>query len=459
MVSMVSCVISSSTRHIANLISQSNSPPPRSIVKMATSAVLRGGWLLGRTLARSRGFAAAAAATETPAWPSVAIVGVGQMGAAVAANLLRNGVTVNLFDLGGDANVPEALRGGQLDGAVWASTAAEAAEASSVVITALPRPENVSAAFEAESGILAGLKPGTTWIEHSTTDFENTIRIKDAVEAKGCFAVEAPLTGGMQARRRRTGGLQCRAQLSPARQRYPAAVGRVGTWLSCMSPRMMSRACHRPPFFCRHCEHHRLSPVAPLVHVCVSVARRPARVAAGAAHEVLREGKMVVLVGASEEVFEGQIASLVALSAPRIVRCGDFGHATVIKIFSNMLCAVHDCAIGEASRRGEIRGAAEHLLDHARGGSPRRAPRSARHRVVAFPLVPRLAPCCGPVSRRRVARSRVALSLMRAERRPRGCRLCVDARLNSPPTPPPDRQALCVAKKAGLDMKVRRRPW
>ena len=99
---------------------------------------------------------------------------------------------------------------------------------------------------------------------------------------------------------------------------------------------------------------------------------------------------MVVLVGASEEVFEGQIASLVALSAPRIVRCGDFGHATVIKIFSNMLCAVHDCAIGEASRRGEIRGAAEHLLDHARDGSPRRAPRSARHRVMAFPLVPRL---------------------------------------------------------------------
>jgi hypothetical protein len=124
-----------------------------------------------------------------------------------------------------------------------------------------------------------------------------------------------------------------------------------------------------------------------------------------------------------------------------------------------MLCAVHDCAIGEASRRGEIRGAAEHLLDHARDGSPRRAPRSARHRVVAFPLVPRLAPCCGPVSRRRVARSRVALSLMRAERRPCGCRLCADARLNRFPTPPPDRQALCVAKKAGLDMKVRRRPW
>ncbi len=61
----------------------------------------------------------------------------------------------------------------------------------------------------------------------------------------------------------------------------------------------------------------------------------------------MREGKMVTLVGADPAVFEGKIAELVALSAPRIVRCGDFGHATIIKIFSNILCAAHDVAIGE----------------------------------------------------------------------------------------------------------------
>ena len=52
-------------------------------------------------------------------------------------------------------------------------------------------------------------------------------------------------------------------------------------------------------------------------------------------------------MGADPKVFDGQIADLVALSAPRIVRCGEFGHATVIKIYSNVLCAVHDVAIGE----------------------------------------------------------------------------------------------------------------
>ena len=181
------------------------------------------------------------------------------MGAAVATNLLRNNVPVILYDIEGDKNIPEPLRP-LLTDAIWADSAYEAAQKSEVIITALPRPEHVTEAFSGEKGILAGLQPGSTWIEHSTTDFENTEKIKQLVESKGANAVEAPLTGGMQ---------------------------------------------------------------------------------------ILREGKMVTLVGAQEEVLN-KVEDLIALSAPRIVRCGDFGHATIIKIFSNILCAVHDVAVGEA---------------------------------------------------------------------------------------------------------------
>ena len=67
-----------------------------------------------------------------------------------------------------------------------------------MVLTALPRPEHVSAAFECEGGILEGFRQGTVWVDHSTTDFENTLRVKDLVEERGGHAVEAPLTGGMQ---------------------------------------------------------------------------------------------------------------------------------------------------------------------------------------------------------------------------------------------------------------------
>ena len=202
----------------------------------------------------------AARFVSTRAWPSVAIIGVGQMGAAVAGNLIRNNVPLTLYDLNGDKNVPQELRQ-SLTGAKWAKSGADAAGNAEVIITALPRPEHVSAAFESPGGLLEGIKPGTVWIEHSTTDFRNTLRVKRLVEAKGCHAVEAPLTGGMQ---------------------------------------------------------------------------------------LLRAGKMVSLIGADPAVFEGRIASLIALSAPRLVRCGQFGHATIIKIHSNILCALHDAAMGEA---------------------------------------------------------------------------------------------------------------
>ena len=221
---------------------------PRAVSKHAVSKP-RAGWRLTRFFS-----------TSVKPWPKVAIVGVGQLGAAVAGNLLRNNVQLSLFDLAGDKNVPPPLKNA-LDGATWVSSAKEAAESAEVVITALPKPEHVTAAMEGDKGILAGLQEGATWIEHSTTDFENTGRLREMVEAKGGHAVEAPFTGGMQ---------------------------------------------------------------------------------------ILRAGKMVTFVGADPAVFDGQIADLVALSAPRIVRCGEFGHATIIKIFSNILCAVHDVAVGEA---------------------------------------------------------------------------------------------------------------
>jgi 3-hydroxyisobutyrate dehydrogenase len=211
---------------------------------------------LGRLLGR-RALSCAAAADAS--WPSVAIIGVGQLGAAVAGNLLRNGVELTLFDLAGDANVPAELSTA-VSGAKWAGSAREAAASADVVITALPAPQHVTAAFSGDDGILAGIRAGATWIEHSTTDFENTDVVRAQVEAAGAHAVEAPLTGGMQ---------------------------------------------------------------------------------------ILREGKMVTLVGADPAVFDGKIADLVSLSAPRIVRCGEFGHATIIKIFSNILCAAHDVAVGE----------------------------------------------------------------------------------------------------------------
>uniref|UniRef100_A0A7S1WDH5 3-hydroxyisobutyrate dehydrogenase n=1 Tax=Alexandrium catenella TaxID=2925 RepID=A0A7S1WDH5_ALECA len=217
-------------------------------------------------VARSSG--RALATSETPiSWPRpgrVGMIGVGQLGSAVVGNLIRAGLQPVLHDAKGEELVRPLLA----QGASWAPSPRALAERCDVIMTGLPRPEHVSAAMglgedgaaASADGVLAGLQPGSVWIEHSTTDFNNTVRIREEVEKRGGKAVAAPLTGGMQ---------------------------------------------------------------------------------------ILKVGKMVALVGAEEETFE-QVKHLISLSAPRIVRCGEFGHETVVKILSNMLCAVQDCAMGEA---------------------------------------------------------------------------------------------------------------
>lgn len=94
--------------------------------------------------------------------------GLGQVGKVVTNNCLRGGHEVFVYDVDSKAvsNIcaqhPEAQQ---------VSTNADLAEKSEVVLTCLPRPEHVNAAMEGPSGILEGLQKGSTWIEHSTTDF------------------------------------------------------------------------------------------------------------------------------------------------------------------------------------------------------------------------------------------------------------------------------------------------
>ena len=74
--------------------------------------------------------------------------------------------------------------------------------------------------------------------------------------------------------------------------------------------------------------------------------------------QLLSTGKMVALVGCDDDAAWAKVEPLVALSAPRLVRCGKFGHESVVKILTNMLCAVQDCAMGEAMMLAKKEGVA-----------------------------------------------------------------------------------------------------
>ena len=124
---------------------------------------------------------------------TVGFIGLGNLGRHLAASLLRAGHHVTINDLNqplGDALVEA--------GAIWVASAADVARASEVVFTCLPSPAVVSAVVSGPGGVFEGFAgAGGTWIDMSTNDRSETLRLAALGAALGVAVLEAPVTGGV----------------------------------------------------------------------------------------------------------------------------------------------------------------------------------------------------------------------------------------------------------------------
>ncbi|MGF1424989.1 NAD(P)-dependent oxidoreductase [Kitasatospora sp. LaBMicrA B282] len=125
----------------------------------------------------------------TTTHPIVAVLGTGIIGAPVARNLSRHGVTVRAWNR--TASKAAALA---VDGVQPAATPAEAVDGAGVVLTVLTDGPRVLATMEAAAPKLA---PGTVWVQLST--------VGEAVDELARFAaehdlvfVDAPVQGTRQ---------------------------------------------------------------------------------------------------------------------------------------------------------------------------------------------------------------------------------------------------------------------
>lgn len=122
----------------------------------------------------------------------VGYIGLGNLGVHLAASLVRNGHTVTVTDLNRSLADPLLAKGAQ-----WADSAAAVASASDVVFTCLPSPAAVNAVVTGPSGVLEGMRAGGTWIDNSTTDRHETLRLAEVCATNGVRMLEAPVTGGV----------------------------------------------------------------------------------------------------------------------------------------------------------------------------------------------------------------------------------------------------------------------
>ena len=121
----------------------------------------------------------------------IAFIGLGNMGAPMARNLVSSGHQLRVYDL-----VPDAVQALSSAGAYGAQSPFDCVKGAGVVITMLPASRHVEGLYLGESGLLAELEPGTLVIECSTIAPDSARKVADAARERGIRMIDAPVSGG-----------------------------------------------------------------------------------------------------------------------------------------------------------------------------------------------------------------------------------------------------------------------
>lgn len=123
---------------------------------------------------------------------TIAFIGLGAMGAGMAANQAKAGHKVLAYDLSSAA-----LERARAQGCTPAASAAEAVKAADVVITMLPAGQHVRAVYHDE--ILPNARPGALLIDCSTIDVDSARAVAKEAQAHNLAFADAPVSGGTAA--------------------------------------------------------------------------------------------------------------------------------------------------------------------------------------------------------------------------------------------------------------------
>ena len=121
----------------------------------------------------------------------VGFIGLGIMGAPMAANLLKAGFQVTVWNR--TAGRAESLLAA---GASLASSPREVAEVSEVTLSCVTNSPDVEAITLGPNGIIEGAAPGSVYIDCSTISPEVARRVADTLAARRVSMLDAPVSGG-----------------------------------------------------------------------------------------------------------------------------------------------------------------------------------------------------------------------------------------------------------------------
>jgi 3-hydroxyisobutyrate dehydrogenase len=123
----------------------------------------------------------------------VGVIGLGNMGAAMARNIAAAGFPLVVYDVR-----EEAVSALEPTGASRGRSPAELTRAVDVVVTSLPGPDQVASVTLGAQGMLEAIAPGAVLIETSTSRPTLIREVARRFAERGAHVLDAPVSGGKE---------------------------------------------------------------------------------------------------------------------------------------------------------------------------------------------------------------------------------------------------------------------
>ena len=154
---------------------------------------------------------------------SVGFIGLGNMGNPMAANVLKNGFPLRVFDKNS-----KAMENLVQSGAIGAASAKEVVEQCEVVLTCVPGSPESEELYLSPGGLIDSAKAGNVLVDMSSVLPSTPRKLEPRAQARGVQFLEAPVSGGVTGARAATLAIMTGGD--------PAVLERVRPILKAMGP-------------------------------------------------------------------------------------------------------------------------------------------------------------------------------------------------------------------------------
>ena len=172
----------------------------------------------------------------------IGFIGTGNIGQPIIRSLMRSGFQVSIWNR-------TAARYADLvaEGATAKATPRELAASSDVVIAMLMEPANLDAQLDGPDGILAGIQPGSVFIDMATSPPRHAQWLAEKFAAKSVASLDTPVQGGVRAAVEGTLTVMVGGERAAYERVLPVlqAIGKLIVYVGGPGTGQMTKLCHQ----------------------------------------------------------------------------------------------------------------------------------------------------------------------------------------------------------------------